>query len=275
MERGICEMTKKKIAIIGAGSIGTTIADEISNHLDEYYELVGIMKNSESRIKELEMTYKVPVVTECSKLLETKPDFIIEAAGVEVVKEYGETILKHGVHFIPLSVGGLADPDFYQTLGQTAKENSAVLYIPSGAIGGFDLMRKMTLVNPPEVEIHTSKAPSSLEGAPYLAGRELSETEKEVIFDDSATEAIKGFPQNINVAIATALATVGPDQTRTVIQSDPELEANVHEITVTNKEGTANIRFASKPSDNPRTSSITAWSVISLLKNIAEPVRFF
>lgn len=64
MERGICEMTKKKIAIIGAGSIGTTIADEISNHLDEYYELVGTMKNSESRIKELEMTYKVPVVTE-------------------------------------------------------------------------------------------------------------------------------------------------------------------------------------------------------------------
>jgi Predicted dinucleotide-utilizing enzyme len=77
------------------------------------------------------------------------------------------------------------------------------------------------------------------------------------------------------VAVATALATVGPDQTRTVIYSDPELEANVHEIRVTNKEGTANIRFASKPSDNPRTSSITAWSVISLLKNIAEPVRFF
>src|SRR5690625_5854464 len=83
-------MTTKKIAIIGAGSIGTTIADEISNHLDEYYELVGIMKNSESRIKELEMTYKVPVVTECSKLLETKPDFIIEAAGVEVVKRSEE-----------------------------------------------------------------------------------------------------------------------------------------------------------------------------------------
>lgn len=268
-------MIKKKIAIIGTGSIGTTIADEISNQLNEYYELVGMMKNSTSRIKELEATYKVPVVTEFSKLLDTKPNFIIEAAGVEIVKEYGEAILKQGIHFIPLSVGGLADPDLYRTLEQTAKENGAVLYIPSGAIGGFDLMRKMTLVDPPEVEIHTSKAPGSLKGAPYLAGKELSKTEKEVIFDDSATEAIKGFPQNINVAVATALATVGPDQTRTVIYSDPELEANVHEIRVTNKEGTANIRFASKPSDNPRTSSITAWSVISLLKNIAEPVRFF
>jgi Predicted dinucleotide-utilizing enzyme len=93
-------MIKKKIAIIGTGSIGTTIADEISNQLNEYYELVGMMKNSTSRIKELEATYKVPVVTEFSKLLDTKPNFIIEAAGVEVVEEHGEAILKQGIHFI-------------------------------------------------------------------------------------------------------------------------------------------------------------------------------
>lgn len=266
---------RQKIAIIGTGSIGLTIAKEIPNHLDDYYELVGLMKHSASQVEELRLAFKVPVVTEFSKLLETQPDFIIEAAGGDVVKSYGKSILERGIHFIPLSVGGLADTELYKKLQLTAKKNGAVLYIPSGAIGGFDLMRKMTLVDQPQVEIHTFKSPNSLEGAPYLEGKELSATDKEVIFDDTATEAIKGFPHNINVAVATALATVGPDNTRTVIHSDPELDANVHDIIITNKEGTANIHFASKPSDNPRTSSITPWSIISLLKNISEPVRFF
>ena len=268
-------MTKQKFAIIGTGSIGETIAREIPNHLKDYFELVGLMKHSQTGIEELQEKFQVPVVTDFSKLLETNPDFIIEAAGVEAVHDYGVSILEKGIHFIPLSVGGLADVDFYEKLKETAKEHEAVLYIPSGAIGGFDLMRKMTLVDQPDVQIETSKAPRGLRGAPYLEGRELSDTKEEVIFDGSATEAIKGFPQNINVAVATALATVGPDQTRTIIRSNPELDANIHEITVENSEGTAKIHFASKPSDNPKTSSITAWSVISLLKNIAEPVRFF
>lgn len=268
-------MSQRKVAIIGTGSIGTVIADGLKDRLSEYYELVGLMKHSTNRIEELEKRYNVPVSTEFSDLLDTKPDFIIEAASVDIVQEFGEIILKEGIHFIPLSVGGLADEVFYNKLQTTAKENNAVLYIPSGAIGGFDLMRKMTLVDEPEVEINTSKPPKGLEGAPYVEGKEISETEKEIVFDGTAKEAIKGFPENINVAVATALATIGPENTRTVIHSNPELKANTHEITIKNVEGTADIRIAGNPSDNARTSSITPWSVISLLKNIAEPVRFF
>lgn len=268
-------MSKKRVAIIGTGAIGKIIAEELNTSLSEYYELVGLIKHSEKNINELKETYKVPVVTDFSELLNTKPDFIVEAASVDVVQEFGESILKEGIHFIPLSVGGLVDEDFYGKLQNTAKENNAVLYIPSGAIGGFDLMRKMTLVDEPTVEFNTFKSPSALKGSPYLKGKMLSETGKEVVFDGTAKEAIKGFPQSINVAVAAALATVGPEQTHTVIHSNPELNANIHEITIKNVEGTANIRVAGNPSDNARTSSITPWSVVSLLKNIAEPVRFF
>ncbi len=268
-------MTKNKIAIIGVGSIGTTIAEELKNHLSEYYQLIGIMKNTEERVEELESTFNTSVVTDFSELLKLKPNFIIEAANVEVVKKYGQQILNKGIHFIPLSVGGLVNDAFYKHLQQTAKDNEAVLYIPSGAIGGFDLMRKLTLADQPDVEINTYKSPDSLLGAPLLKGKSISVDGKEVVFDGSAAEAIKGFPKNINVAVATALATVGPKNVRTIIHSIPELKANIHEITVKNKEGRADIRFAAQPSDNARTSSITPWSVISLLKNIAEPVRFF
>lgn len=268
-------MTKKKVAIIGAGTIGTTIATEINSSLNEYYELVGLMKNSKNQVEELKKAFNTKIVTDFSELLQTNPDIIIEAAAVEVVQAYGEMILEKGIDFIPLSVGGLANEEFYSKLQETAQKSGVVLYIPSGAIGGFDLMRKMTLVDKPEVEINTYKSPSSLSGAPHLEGKDVSETEESVVFDGTAKEAIKGFPKNINVAVATALATVGPENTRTKIHSDPELKANIHHITVKNQEGTADIRFTARPSDNARTSSITPWSVISLLKNIAEPVRFF
>ncbi len=268
-------MSKKRVALIGIGSIGTTIADELVESLSEYYELSGIMKNRESQIEELIQKYNVPVVTDFKKLLDTDPDFIIEAASGDMVRAYGKDILKKGIDFIPLSVGGLADPTFYKVLQDTAKENNAVLYIPSGAIGGTDLMRKMTLAADTEVKINTYKAPDSLKGAPYLEDKQLSDSKVEVIFEGSAEEAIKGFPKNINVAVMTALATVGPSETHTVIHSDPKLKANIHEISLRNDQGTADIRVAGMPSDNPKTSSITPWSVIALLKNIAEPVRFF
>lgn len=268
-------MNKKKVAIIGTGTIGTFIAKELNIHLANNYELVGIMKRTNEDIDEIAAKFNTTVVTDFSDLLQLAPDFIIEAASVEIVKEYGERILANGIHFIPLSVGALADNVFYESLQQKAQDNHAVLYIPSGAIGGFDLMRKMTLADPPQVEINTYKSPASLSDAPFLKDQSLLMNEKEVVFDGSAKEAIEGFPQNINVAVATGLATIGPENVRTIIHSIPGLEANIHEITVKNKEGTASINFSSIPSDNPRTSSITPWSVISLLKNIADPVRFF
>ncbi len=262
-------MTKKKVAIIGAGSIGMTIANEFEEHLSKYYELIGIMKNTKDRIQELEETYHLKVTTDFFELLELEPDFIIEAANVDVVKQYGELILNRGIHFIPLSVGGLASTTFYKKLQETAEKNSAVLYIPSGAIGGFDLMRKLTLADSPKVKISTSKPPNSFNNSYLLTDKQ------DIVFEGIATDAIKKLPQNINVAIATALATVGPENVHTVVHSNPNLKANIHEITITNKKGIATISFKAQPSVNPSTSSITPWSVISLLKNIAAPVRFF
>lgn len=268
-------MSKKRVAIIGTGAIGITLAKELKNHLQNNYELVGMMKRTDEQISELETIVETKIVTDFSKILALNPDFIIEAASVETVKEYGSEILDNGIHFIPLSVGALADNDLYEKLQRKAQANQAVLYIPSGAIGGFDLMRKMTLADRPEVEINTYKSPDSLSDAPFLKNESFIMNEKEVVFDGSAKEAIKGFPQNINVAVATGLATIGPENVRTIIHSIPELEANIHEISIKNKEGSADIRFSAQPSNNARTSSITAWSVISLLKNIADPVRFF
>lgn len=268
-------MSLKKVAIIGAGTISQKIAEELDQHLSHAYQLIGMMKNTDKNITELRKRFNIPIVTDFNEIIRLKPDFIIEAASVDVVKTYGKEILKRGIHFIPLSVGGLVNHKFYEELQILAKENNTVLYIPSGAIGGFDLMRKLTLADSPVVTVNTYKSPESLKGVKLVNNKELALDRKEVIFDGSAEEAIKHFPQNINIAIATALATVGPDKVQTTIHSDPEIKANLHKIMIKNKEGKADISFAAQPSDNARTSSITAWSVISLLQNISDPIRFF
>lgn len=268
-------MKKKRLAIIGTGSIGKKIAKELESHLKDNYKLVGMMKNTNKNIKKIQSQFHIPIVTDFLKLLSLEPDFIIEAASVDVVKKYGKKILTRGIHFIPLSVGGLANLNFYEELQRQAKINNSILYIPSGAIGGFDLMRKLSLADKPEVVINTYKSPTSLKGATLPNNQEISKDQKEIIFNGSAKEAIEYFPQNINIAIASALATIGPEKVKTIIHSDPDIESNYHDIMVKNKEGEANISFAAQPSDNARTSSITAWSVISLLENIVNPVRFF
>ncbi len=268
-------MSKQKVAIIGAGSLGKTIAREIPNHVGEHFEVVGLMKHSEKDIKELEDEFQIPVVTAFDDLLNLRPDFIVEAATVDVVKEHGKNILSRGIHFIPLSVGGLVEESFYDDLRETAKENGAVLYIPSGAIGGFDIMRKMALADTPEVTFTSNKPTRTLKKAPLLKDRDVSETEKEVVFEGTAAEAIKGFPTQINVAVAASLATVGPKNTKTIITSNPDLDVNTHEIELENNVASVYLRFSGQPSENPSSSEVTAWSVISLLQNISAPVRFF
>ncbi|GAI32940.1 unnamed protein product, partial [marine sediment metagenome] len=57
------------------------------------------------------------------------------------------------------------------------------------------------------VTLTTYKPPSGLQGAPYLArkGIKLSEIkEKTTLFEGSCREAVKAFPQNINVAASLA-----------------------------------------------------------------------
>ncbi|MCD7906357.1 MAG: DUF108 domain-containing protein, partial [Clostridium sp.] len=116
----------------------------------------------------------------------------------------------------------------------------------------------------------------SLNGAPYLNGRVLSAEEQERIFEGTARDAISGFPKNVNVAVASALASVGVDQMQVTIDSCPGMEDNVHKIVVENDSVKAVVEISSKPdADNPKSSVMTAWSVVALLDNLASPFQFF
>lgn len=268
-------MNKYKLAIVGSGSLGTIIGQLIIKELSEDYELLGIFSKSMENVLKLSTKLNCKAYESLDEIIEDRPDYIIEAASPYVVKDIGIKILESGINLIPLSVGAFADRDFYKNMKEMAKKNNSRVHIPSGAVGGFDVLQGALLMEDVEVEIHTEKSPKSLNGAPFLRGRILSEYKVENIFTGSAKEAIKDFPKNVNVAVATALATVGVNKTRVSITSIPNSKSNKHQIKLIGDTIKVDISIESTPSpNNPKSSSLAAYSVIVLLKNLVAPISF-
>ena len=175
-----------------------------------------------------------------------------------------------------VSIGALADDDFRHRLTDTAQEMNRKVYLPNGAIGALDLMQTFALMGGAEVTIGNTKAPRSLEGAPYLKGQSLPTDKKTVIFEGTVGDAINGFPKNVNVAVAAAIASGTLNEATVRITSDPLSSENIHRIVLKNKFIRAELTIAGKPDPaNPKSSTSTAWSVVALLKNLASPLSFY
>ncbi len=266
---------KKRVAVIGYGALGKITASGIREALKEQYETAGIFEVNEKSFEEIERDgfYRYPTF---EALLEDKPDFVVEMAGDQAAREYGAAVLSKGIRLVIASVGALADDGFYQTLWETAERHHTKVYLISGAIGGFDVFQTIKIMGNATGKIENFKAPGSLNGAPYLGGSALPEDRNSQVFSGTAREAIAGFPKNVNVAVASAIASVGVDEMNVEIESVPGLKDNIHKVTVENPEVKAVIEIASKPDpQNPKSSAMAAWSAVALLKNLASPIELF
>ncbi len=268
-------MKNYNLAIIGSGSLGSIIARVVSQNLSDEYEIVGVLSGRIENAIKLADEIGCKAYKTLNEIIDDKPDYIIEAASIDVFKEIRVEILANGINLIPLSVGALADKEFYNNLETAASKNKSRIHVPSGAVGGFDVLSASMLMEDAEVSIVSEKSPESLNGAPLLKGRKLSEEKAEEIFSRSAKEAIKHFPENVNVAVITALATTGVENTKVSINSIPGFESNKHEIKLLGETMKINVVVETKPSkNNPKSSTLAAYSVISLLKNLVASITF-
>lgn len=267
---------RKKVAIIGYGALGKILSEVIQTKLSDCYILTGIWSRSIQKHRQELNDADITIYSSLKELLDGLADYVVEIAGIEAAKAYGEQILQAKKHLIITSVGALADESFSEGLRETAISEGKKVYVTSGAVGGFDVFQTIALMGNAEGKIETRKAPASLAGAPGLQGNALSEEEEQVVFDGTAREAIAGFPKNVNVAAASASASVGIDAMKTVIISSPGKNVNTHKITVSNDSVRATLEVSSRPDvKNPKSSVVTAWSVASLLKNLADPIEFY
>src|SRR5262249_23322195 len=94
-----------------------------------------------------------------------------------------------------------------------------------------------------------------------------------LVFSGTAREGAGGFPANVNVAAALALAGIGPDQTVMEIWADPSVERNCHTVEDDSASARFNLAIQNVPSENPRTGRTPALSVVAALRKLKAPLR--
>ena len=98
-------------------------------------------------------------------------------------------------------------------------------------------------------------------------------TEATLVFEGNVFDAAAGFPANVNVAAALALAGIGPERTRVLIWADPTVTRNIHRVEVESDSARFSMSIENIPSENPKTGRITALSVIAYLRKQRSALR--
>ena len=142
---------------------------------------------------------------------------------------------------------------------------------------GLDAVRAAAEGQVESVTIESRKPPRGLEGAPYLVqhGIDVSGiTAPKRVFEGNAFDAAAGFPANVNVAAALALAGIGPIRTRVEIWADPGIDRNTHTIRVEAEAARFTMTIENVPSEeNPRTGQITALSMLACLRGLVATLK--
>jgi aspartate dehydrogenase len=271
--------TKIAAGLIGCGSIGTVIAEAIDNGKAGDIELLAVYdlvkEHAEKLISGLKK--KPQIAHNADELISnSKIQIVIEAASPKAVKQYSAKVLAENKDLMVLSAAALIDDKLFAEISSIAKKNRRKVYVPSGAIVGLDNIKSAAIGNIDEVTLTTRKPPPSFEGAPLVEKKkiDLSSIKKPLIlFEGPAREAVKLFPQNVNVSATLSLASIGPDETKVRIIADPKTKTITHEIHVKGDFGELKTKAINHPfPTNPKTSFIAALSAIATLKKISENI---
>ncbi|MEO1493857.1 MAG: aspartate dehydrogenase [Pseudomonadota bacterium] len=261
------------VAICGLGAIGMRVARALDGGEIPGMRLVAVSAGDLDRAADRVADFTTPPACMEATALAGDADIVIEGAPKAVFAPLARSVIEAGKTFMPLSCGQLlVHPDLVERAAQTG----ARILVPTGAIIGLDAIRAMAVGEIHEVTLETRKPPGGLAGAPHLVENDISVdglTEAKQVFKGSAREAAKGFPANVNVAVALSLAGIGPDRTMVEVWADPAVDRNMQSVRVRSDSADAEMSIRNVPSaENPRTGKITALSVIACLQRMTVPL---
>lgn len=261
------------VAIVGLGAIGQTLVRALAGGAVPGVALAGVAVRDQAKGEAILRSLGIDVpICEPGRLPQIA-DYIVECAPAAVFDQVVRPLLDAGKKVIALSVGAiLSHPD----LIDLARERGGQIIVPTGALLGLDAVCAAAEGKIESVTMVTRKPIAGLLGAPYLIENNIDIskfTEAKLIFRGSARDAAKGFPANLNVAVALSLAGIGPDKTTLEIWADPTVTRNIHRIVVKSDSSSIDMTIENIPSENPKTGRITALSVIALLRKLTAPVR--
>lgn len=265
------------IGIVGCGAIGSSLAEFIVRDMRKEARLSAVFDLDAA--KSFQLARKIAasgiLAAGSAEALIKRSDLVVEAASAHAAWPLARHALAQGRDVMIMSAGGVIGhlPD----IGRLSKRNNARVYIPSGALCGIDALKAAMTGRIRSVTLTTRKHPRSFAGVDFVLrkGIDVKLIRKDtVLFSGPAQEAVRHFPQNINVAAILSMAGVGAQRTKVVIVASPKAARNVHEVRIESDAGsvsaiTGNIVHP----DNPKTSYLAVLSACAVLKGIVSPVR--
>jgi aspartate dehydrogenase len=264
-----------RVALLGGG----TIARLVLEHRAPGIEVVALAgRGPQSRGAALAREFSVPYVVGREGLLAARPEVVVEAASHGAVREHLVPLLQAGVGVVVLSAGALADDALRAAAEQAAAASGALLYVPSGGIGGLDALKTACLAGVDQVSIRVAKPPAAWKAIPYVErlGVDLDGLRApRTLFEGPARQGVPHFPQNVNIAAVLSLAGIGMDRTRLEVVADPGLTLNTHTIRVSGAAGRMTVVLENVPApENPKTSWLACYSALAALGSLGSKTRY-
>jgi aspartate dehydrogenase len=254
-----------RVAIAGLGSIGSKIATALDQGIEGLTLSAVAVRDPVKHQSFLSSLRHPPKVLPIDQLGDAA-DIVVECAPSSQLRAIVEPAVKRGRSAVVVSVGGLLDN---YDLIDLARASGGRILVPTGALIGLDAVNAAAVGTIHSVKMVTRKPIDGLKGAPFIVQNNIdidNLREPLKLFEGSARDAAKGFPANVNVAVALSLAGIGPDRTQMQVWADPTVARNVHRIEVEADSARFSMGIENIPSENPKTGMITALSVIALLR---------
>jgi aspartate dehydrogenase len=261
-----------RVAVAGLGTIGRELVRRLAAGI-EGLTLACAAARDETRARAWLDREGIACPLVALAALPDRADLAVECAPAAVLEDICRPMLEAGRDVMVLSVGALLSRPH---LIELARAHGGRILVPSGGLLGLDAVAAAAEGAIHSVRMVTRKPPRGLAGAPYLVARNISVeglTEPTRVFSGTAREAAAGFPANVNVVAALALAGIGPDRTLIDIWADPTVERNCHTIEVEADAARFTLAIENVPSENPKTGRIVALSVIADLRKLNAPLR--
>ena len=265
-----------RIGIVGCGAIGSSLGKEIVDEMGDSACLAALYDISPEKSQALskQLVNSTKLCVNNLGVLIKKSDLVIEASAAKAAWEITRRSLSSGRKVMVMSVGGIIG--HLKELFILAGKNNAQAYFPSGAVSGIDALKAANIGGIQKAVLTTRKHPNAFCGVAYVEKNfKLAGLKKDkVLFYGAADQAVKYFPQNINVAAVLGLAGIGMHKTKVRIIASPSARKNIHEILIESKAAkiftrTENILHP----ENPKTSYLAVLSAVATLKQILLPIK--
>jgi aspartate dehydrogenase len=261
-----------KVGLAGLGAVGLDVARRLQAGIPGLVLTSVAVRDAEKARRNLPQVGDT-IALLAAEALAQACDLVVECLPPALFRAVAISAIDRGRLFMPLSVGQLLEN---WDLVARAKETGARILVPTGGLIGLDAVRAAGEGVIRSVNMITRKPPNGLEGAPYLVERGISLkglNAARKVFDGTARDGARGFPQNVNVAAALSLAGIGPDRTHLEIWADPALDRNTHRIEVDADTVAFTMSIANVPSENPRTGRVVALSTVAALRGLVSELK--